>query len=139
MTPSVIWQAVPMRYRIITLLAGFMMVYYCVFGKHHHFDQEASSIHSEVEALIKDANNKGFMQQNLSEAELPEIFRDNPRAQAPVPTPTPAPTPTLSTEGKEAGILPLKKKEAKKSQAQEESAKPENAESSEGTSGGKKG
>lgn len=77
MTPSRLWGSIPLKFRLITLVTGFLFLYYGLFGKHHYFDREISAIHSEVEKLIGHANRSGFMKRNFVEAELPEIFREN--------------------------------------------------------------
>lgn len=75
-SPSGVWRLMPVKFRIIVFLIGFMFVYYGVFGKHHYFDREMSSIQNDVENLLRQANQSGFMQRKFEEAVLPPIFRD---------------------------------------------------------------
>lgn len=100
-SPSSAWAALPIKFRIIALLTGFLFVYYGVFGKHHYYDREISSIHTDIEKLMRDVNKTGFIPQNFVEAELPEIFRENADLKRTTPTPLPPKEPDKKVGKKE--------------------------------------
>lgn len=113
-SPSNIWQRLPLAHRMLSLLLGFVSMYYFVFAKHHHYDREIVAIHSDVENLMRHMRDSGFGK-NLVEAEVPAIFKE-------VSTPTPSPTPKKmhnkkkdkGEETKEKLPLEVKKSEKKK-------------------------
>lgn len=75
------WQRLPTGHRLFSLLLGFLSMYYFMFGKHHHYDKEILAIHSDVEDLLRRANDT-VLGENLVEAELPEVFREKDRQSA---------------------------------------------------------
>lgn len=83
MTPSRYWNALPMIFRIILFMAGFVFIYYIIFAKHHYFDREASAIQNDVEDLIRRVNKTGFMKKLFIDAKLPDIFKED--VEPPVP------------------------------------------------------
>lgn len=95
MTPSRIWLSLPIKFRIIILIAGFVFIYYILFAKHHHFDRESTSIRHDVENLVRQANKSGFMHQLFIEAKLPEIFAED---ENPTPPQTPSQHPKKITK-----------------------------------------
>lgn len=48
-----------------------------MFAKHHHYDQEITAIHEDVEKLLQEASVSGFLHQQFVEADLPPIFRES--------------------------------------------------------------
>lgn len=111
MTPSRIWNSIPLKFRIATLMTGFFFVYYSMFGKHHYFDREISAIHTEVEKLMRQANQSGFMRTNFVEAELPAIFRDD---LPPSPSPQPPKNATKDTKDSKGKTKKKDKKDTEK-------------------------
>lgn len=98
---------------MLSLLFGFLSLYYFVFAKHHHYDREIVAIHSDVENLMRHVRNSDFGK-NLVEAEVPAIFQE-------APTPTPSSTPKVKNDKKgkvektkERLPLEVKKREVKK-------------------------
>lgn len=83
---SNVWQQLPIKHRMCSLLLGFLSMYYFMFAKHHHYDKEIVAIHADVEKLLRQAN-KSILGENLVEAELPDIFKEA-ATQSPSPAPT---------------------------------------------------
>ncbi|KAI0562709.1 Glycosyltransferase 61 [Gracilaria domingensis] len=72
-----LWVRIPHRLRRVLFIAGFIVVYYYVFAKHHYYDREISDIHAEVEKLVQEASESGFMGRQFVEADLPPILRES--------------------------------------------------------------
>ncbi|CAN8064551.1 unnamed protein product [Agarophyton chilense] len=111
-----LWLRIPQKLRRLLFIAGFIAVYYYVFAKHHHYDREISDIHAEVEKLVQEASDSGFLGQQFVEADLPPILQESAVLQLPA---------NLSSSPKE--------KETLKESKSDSTAESSNSEKSSGT------
>lgn len=90
-----------MKHRLISLILGFLLLYYALFAKHHHYDREMIAIHSDVENLMRQAN-ATILRERLVEAEVPDIFKETHSA----PPSTPPSSMLVKTRGTPPASLP---------------------------------